>query len=95
MKCQRYFETGTTGAAGGLSDGSGYLSGTVSYKTNKVEAATLSQSNQNRNTVYNNTINLGVAGTLTSNGINGFVHSAVNGSASTRYTFDYTADAEL
>ena len=95
LKCQRYFETGTTGAAGGLSNGNGYLSGTVSYKTNKFEAATLGQSNQNRNTLYNNTINLGVAGTLASNGINGFVHSAVNGSASTRYTFDYTADAEL
>tara|TARA_E500000081_G_scaffold29371_1_gene33035 strand:- start:121 stop:1185 length:1065 start_codon:yes stop_codon:yes gene_type:complete len=95
QRCQRYFETGIVGAAGGLSNGSGYTGSMVSYSTTKRAAATLTQSSQSYASVYSNTIVLGQTGSTNVNDVNGFYHRAINGGAATNYKFTYTADAEL
>ena len=94
-RCQRYFETGIVGAAGGLANGSGYTGSMVSYSTTKRAAATLAQSSQSYASVYLNTIVLGQTGSTNVNDVNGFYHRAINGGAATNYKFTYTADAEL
>jgi len=94
-RCLRYFETGIVGAAGGLSNGSGYTGSMVSYSTTKRAAATLTQSSQSYASVYSNTIVLGQTGSTNVNDVNGFYHRAINGGAATNYKFTYTADAEL
>ena len=94
-KCQRYFETGKTGAAGGLSAGSGYIGAMVSYNTIKIEAASLAQSNQTYTNINSNNVNLGFAGGTACNDTIGFVHSGINGGAAAAYVLTYTADAEL
>jgi len=95
--CQRYYETGVTGANGGLSPGSGYLGAYVAYKATKRDNAILVQSNQSYSNIFANTINLGsvAAGSYTVNDINGFYHNAINNGSATAYSFTYTASAEL
>jgi hypothetical protein len=95
QRCQRYFETGIVGAAGGLSNGSGYTGSMVSYSTTKRAAATLTQSSQSYASVYSNTIVLGQTGSTNVNDVNGFYHRAINGGTATNYKFTYTADSEL
>ena len=95
QKCQRYFETGIVGAAGGLASGSGYTGSMVSYSTTKRAAATLTQSSQSYASVYNNTIVLGQTGSTNVNDVNGFYHRVINGGAATNYKFTYTASSEL
>jgi len=94
-RCLRYYETGIVGAAGGLTNGSGYTGSMVSYSTTKRAAATLTQSSQSYASVYLNTIVLGQTGSYNVNDVNGFYHRAINGGAATNYIFTYTADAEL
>jgi len=94
-RCLRYFETGIAGAAGGLSNGSGYTGSMVSYSTTKRAAATLTQSSQSYASVYNNNIVLGQTGSYNVNDVNGFYHRVINGGTATNYNFIYTADSEL
>lgn len=94
-KCQRYYETGITGAAGGLSSGSGYTGAKVSYNVIKNKAAQLSSSSVTATNVHGGTINLGFAGGTAANDINGFCHSCINGAAATSYVFTFTANSEL
>jgi hypothetical protein len=94
-KCQRYYETGITGAAGGLSFGNGYTGAMVSYNVIKCKAAQLNSSSVTATNVYGGTINLGFAGGTAANDINGFCHSCVNGAAAVSYVFTFTANSEL
>ena len=94
-RCQRYYEKGLVGAAGGLSNGSGYTGSMVNYNVSKRAAATLAQSNQNYAQTYLNNIVLGITGAHNVNDVNGFHFIAINGGAATNYNFEYTADAEL
>jgi hypothetical protein len=96
LRCQRYYETGDTGAEGGLTNGSGFLGGHVCYNTSKRATATLTQSGQVYNQVFGDDIDLGEVGkTTVCNDKNGFHHSAINGGSASIYKFTYTADAEL
>ena len=100
-RCQRYFETGLAGASGGLSNGSGYTGGHVWYKTTKRAQATLTQSSQTWNNVYNYgggdpDIYLGTTGGgYALNDLHGFAHNATNGGAAVSYRFTYTASSEI
>ena len=100
-KCQRYFETGLAGASGGLSNGSGYTGGHVWYKTTKRTQATLTQSNQSYNNVYDYggggpDIFLGQNGGGNAiNDIHGFIFNATNAGSAVSYKFTYTANSEL
>lgn len=94
-KCQRYYETGITGAAGGLSFGNGYTGAMVSYNVIKNKAAQLSSSSVTQSGVYGGTINLGIAGGTAANDVNGFCHSCINGAASVTYVFTFAANSEL
>jgi len=95
-RCQRYFETGATGAEGYGSNGSGTFGSHVCYNTSKRATATLTQSGQVYNQTYGNDIHLGEVGQVTvCNDKNGFHHSAIHGGVNCRYKFTYTADSEL
>jgi len=96
QRCQRYYETGDTGAEGYGSNGSGTFGSHVCYNTSKRATATLTQSGQVYNQTYNNDIHLGEVGhTTVCNDKNGFHHSAIHGGTNCRYKFTYTADSEL
>lgn len=94
-RCQRYYETGATGASGGLSFGSGYTGGFVNFKESKRISPVLDKANVTATNVYGGTINLGFAGGTACKDPNGFAHSCINGAAATAYVMTYTANAEF
>tara|TARA_B110000977_G_C11009137_1_gene466959 strand:- start:304 stop:1398 length:1095 start_codon:yes stop_codon:yes gene_type:complete len=95
-KCQRYYETGKTGASAYGASGTGFLGSMVDYKVEKRAAATLTQASQSYNQIDSNNIFLGNVGlTIPCNETNGFHHCAIHGNVNAKYAFTYTADAEL
>ena len=95
-KCQRYYETGKTGASAYGVSGTGFLGSMVDYKVEKRAAATLTQASQSYNQIDSNNIFLGNVGlTIALNETNGFHHCAIHGNVNAKYAFTYTADAEL
>ena len=95
-RCQRYYETGKTGASAYGASGTGFLGSMVDYKVEKRAAATLTQASQSYNQIDSNNIFLGNVGlTIALNETNGFHHCAIHGNVNAKYAFTYTADAEL
>jgi len=96
-KCQRYFETGRSGASGNhATNNSGFFGGVTDYKSEKRAAPTLAQSSASVREMFQNAILLGSVGSqFALNDVNGFYHNAIHAGSNCKYAFTFTADAEL
>ena len=96
-ECQRYFETGRSGATGNhASNNTGFFGCMVDYKAEKRAAATLAQSSKSVREMFQDTILLGSVGSqFALNNVNGFYHDAIHAGSNCKYAFTFTADAEL